>query len=291
MIGEQPTEAWYKQTWVVVVALLLFFPVGLYLMWRFTRWEVWVKAVVSVAVSLLAIIIVAAAAAGGDDDNDKQVSAPDATPSPTVDVEATQTARAAEAAVATATTEAEAIDATATADALAPAATATAEAFSLAATATAEAEQQAAVGLSRDNPVPAGQALTVPDGWEISVVNFIPDATQMVLAENQFNDPPDPGFKYVIVRVRATNVSAGDPADFDASFALRLVGSRSVSYDQFTRSCGVIPDELGLDVPSEAFTGGTVEGNICFHVGADEAEFVMFTEFFLGESTTYFAVQ
>ncbi len=280
MASEQPTQPWYTQTWAAIVALVLFFPVGLFLMWRFTRWEVWVKSVITAAGALLAIIIIVAAAAGGGDDDDGDVVTQEATPSPTVeeviptpepmiDTEATATAEAEESA----------------------AATATAEAASLAATATAQAEQQGSTGESRDNPVSAGQPYILSEGWEMTVVDFIPDATQAVLAENQFNDPPDPGFKYVMVRVRATNISAGDPADFDASFALRLVGSRNISYDQFTRSCGVIPDELGLDAPSEAFTGGTVEGNVCFHVGADETGFVIFTEFFLEEDMAYFSVE
>ena len=149
------------------------------------------------------------------------------------------------------------------------------------------------LGLSREDPVPRGQSLLVPEGWQIAVVNFIPDATQIVLAQNPFNEPPDAGFKYVIVRVRGTNVSAGDPARFDASFALRLVGSRNVVYDTFTRGCGVVPDEIGFDVPSEAFTGGVVEGNQCFQVGADETGLVLFTRFFLSDESDarYFAVE
>jgi len=152
---------------------------------------------------------------------------------------------------------------------------------------------QSGPGLSRDDPVPRGQSLLVPQGWQIEIVNFIPDATQIVLDEDSFNQPPDAGSKYVIVRVRAANVSAGDPAPFDAAFELRLVGSRNVVYDTFTRGCGVIPEEIGFDVPNEVFTGGAVEGNECFQVGADETAFVLFTDFVLSSEgdARYFAVQ
>ena len=169
------------------------------------------------------------------------------------------------------------------------AAVATAEARSAQATATAVAS----IGLTRDNPVPFGQAKVVPEGWEITVVEFTPDATQTVLAKDQFsNTPPDPGFKYVMVRVRATNVSAGDPADFDAINVLRLVGSRAVSYEQGTTGCVVTPDGLGVRVPSEAFSGTTVEGTVCFQVGADESGFVMFTNFRFGQGDrVYFSVE
>jgi hypothetical protein len=139
MTAEQPTQPWYTKTWVVILALWLFFPVGLYLMWRFTRWEVSVKTVVSVVISLLLILVVVSAAIGGDETDDDEVAARDVTPSPTVDVEATETATAVEADVATATAEDEEVAATATAEALAADETATAEAAGLVETATAEA--------------------------------------------------------------------------------------------------------------------------------------------------------
>lgn len=174
MTAEQPTQPWYAKTWVVILALWLFFPVGLYLMWRFTRWEVWVKTVVSVIISLFVILMVVSAAIGGDETDDDEVTARDVTPSPTVDVEATQTASAVEAATATAaaeeegrsataTAEAGPTDATATAEASGIAATATAEALALTATATASAETEAT-----PTPEPVENVLLATDiagGW------------------------------------------------------------------------------------------------------------------------------
>ncbi len=176
MTAEQPNRPWYTNTWVVILALWLFFPVGLYLMWRFTHWEVWVKTVVSVVISLLFILVVVSAAIGGDETDDDEVAARDVTPSPTVDVEATETASAVEAdeatataqgeeVAATATAEARAADAAATAEALAPAETATAEALELAATATAEAEVRP---IATPTPEPQGNvvlATNVAGGW------------------------------------------------------------------------------------------------------------------------------
>ena len=210
---------------------------------------------------------------------------------------------------ATATAEAERLlEATATAEALAeeiaPSLTATAEvreaAEKEAAIATAEAEVVAAtatavasIGLTRDDPLPFGQTKIVPKGWEIIVVDFNPDATQLVLAENPFNDPPAAGFKYVMVRVRGTNISAGEPADFVATLPFRLVGSRSVLYDPFSPSCGVYPENLLIDVPTEVFSGASVEGNVCFQVGADETGLVMSVSFSfdLEEDRTFFALE
>ena len=138
------------------------------------------------------------------------------------------------------------------------------------------------VGLERSNPIQAGQSLIVPEGWEITIVGSTADATQSVLDENQFNDPPDPGMRFTIVRVRMTNVSAPDPERHDAGFALRLVGSENLSYTTFTDSCGVIPDDID-NGPSEVFRNGTVEGNVCYQVGDTETNFTMFTDFFLSD--------
>ena len=84
MSSEQPTQPWYTQTWVVVAALLLFFPLGLFLMWRFQRWEVWIKSVITAGGALLAVIIIVAAAAGGGEDDDGEAVGQEASPSPPV---------------------------------------------------------------------------------------------------------------------------------------------------------------------------------------------------------------
>ncbi len=80
----QTTQPWYTQTWVAVVALVLFFPLGLFLMWRFQRWEVWIKTVVTVVGSLFVIFMIAAAAIGGEDEDGEAVRQ-EASPSPTVE--------------------------------------------------------------------------------------------------------------------------------------------------------------------------------------------------------------
>lgn len=200
------------------------------------------------------------------------------------------------------------LEATATAEALAegitPSLTATAEAREEAARedviATAEARfveatatAVASIGLTRDNPVPLGEAEVLPEGWEITVVDFTPDATEAVLAEDTFNNtPPDSAFKYVMVRVQATNISAGDPARFDSLNVLTLVGSRDVTYEQGGIGCIYTPDGFFTTVSTVAFSGITLEGTVCFQVGEDESDFIMIADFFFGEGTrVFFAVQ
>ena len=138
------------------------------------------------------------------------------------------------------------------------------------------------LGLSRSNPIPSGQAFTVPEGWELTIVDFTPDATQQVLDENQFNDPPGPGKRFSIVRIRTKNISAGNPADHDVGFALRMVGSENVGYSTFEASCGVIPDSFTFK-PDDLFEGGSLEGNICFETANGESDFAIYTNYFLGD--------
>ena len=131
------------------------------------------------------------------------------------------------------------------------------------------------VGLSRDVPVPLGQALLLADGWEVTVLSVTPDATESVLAENRFNEPPGEGQQFFIARMRATY--RGDGSDnFYGSFRSRAVGDGGVSYSTFRNSCGVIPDDLP---DPEVFTGGTIEGNGCWAIDSgDAASLVMFDD-------------
>ncbi len=88
MSSEQPTHPWYRQTWLAVVALVLFFPLGLFLMWRFTRWQTWLKTSITVILSLLTIFSNIGAVAGEEDGSGETVR-PEASPPPTPEAPAT----------------------------------------------------------------------------------------------------------------------------------------------------------------------------------------------------------
>lgn len=120
-------------------------------------------------------------------------------------------------------------------------------------------------------------------------MSVTPNATAAVLAENQFNDPPQPGDQFFIARVSATYTGPGS-SRFDGSFRLRAVGASAVSYSTFNNSCGVIPDKLP---DPEVFTGGTIEGNVCWEIRASDASsMVMFDDPFLGDDSkrVYFSI-
>jgi hypothetical protein len=58
----QPKRPWFKATWFTIILLVLFFPVGLVLMWMFRSWKLWIKASVT---AIFGIAVVASAASGG----------------------------------------------------------------------------------------------------------------------------------------------------------------------------------------------------------------------------------
>ena len=129
---------------------------------------------------------------------------------------------------------------------------------------------------SRENPVPFGTTVEVKgeettDHWEITVLGTTPDATAIVLSKNPYNDPPEEGNQFYIVRVQAKYLGP-DSTEFWGSYRLRALGAGGVVYTTFEHSCGVIPDELP---DPELFAGGTVEGNVCWQISSGDADSLM----------------
>ena len=147
---------------------------------------------------------------------------------------------------------------------------------------------------SRQNPIQFGTEVDVKntddDHWRIAVIDTVPDATQLVLGENPFNDPPEEGFRFYVVTIRAQYLGP-DSTSFDGYYRLRALGVGGVVYTTYENSCGVIPDDL----PSpELFTNGTVEGNVCWEVADDDVDSLqMFLDSGLFSDTprTWFALQ
>jgi hypothetical protein len=141
---------------------------------------------------------------------------------------------------------------------------------------------------TRANPVSRGQNGLASDGWQIAVLDFNPDAWPVVLAENQFNDPPAPGNRMVIVRIAVSNVGADKEPAWISSADFYFVGSHNVLYSTFGEEsrCGVIPDELG----EELFRGGYAEGNVCFQIPVDETNLRLLYEY-AWDDYVFYAVQ
>ncbi|MEZ5219885.1 MAG: hypothetical protein R2743_00185 [Ilumatobacteraceae bacterium] len=96
-------------------------------------------------------------------------------------------------------------------------------------------------------------------GWTLTVVGPAQDITDLVMAENSFNDPPPDGFRMVGVGVSATYSGAGVGSALDMT--TKWVDAGNVQRDNF---CGVIPDEF--DDFADVASGGTLTGTMCFVV-------------------------
>ena len=119
------------------------------------------------------------------------------------------------------------------------------------------------------------------NGVQIEVVSAEEDGWSLVQAYNQFNEPPLPGKRMLLVTVRVSKVEdAGkepvtvDEADF------KVVGERGVVYTTYgdeTRY-SVVPDALGGMVTPEY----SLSGAICVQAPKDEKGFVLIYEPFVG---------
>lgn len=116
---------------------------------------------------------------------------------------------------------------------------------------------------ARRNPIPMGREARVGD-WIVTVVGAELNATKTILDENMFNDPPDSGSQYVMVRVTAT-YAGGESSTFWVDTLCRFVGGRGDAYES---GLAVAPDPI-LD-QGEVFTGGVVSGNLVFKVASNQ---------------------
>lgn len=141
-------------------------------------------------------------------------------------------------------------------------------------TATAAAGGGASTNGTRTNPIPVGKAVSVGD-WTLTVERVQPDGTELVLMENQFNDPPLDGRQFFLIDVSAT-LQGEEASSVIADLSFKAVGQSNVAYSTYDPSCGVVPNELGFD---EVFPGGTLEGTVCFQVEEqDVGSLVMYVE-------------
>lgn len=131
-------------------------------------------------------------------------------------------------------------------------------------------------GTSRSNPATLGTSVQTPNDLEVSIAIVDLDAWPLVQAENQFNEPPLEGSRMVLVTVSVTYSGTGDETVSVSSNEFSLTGSRSVVYRSFDDGvyCGSIPEQLD----GELFSGGTIEGNVCFQYPEDETDLILIVE-------------
>jgi len=81
---------WYKTSLGVLALLILFFPAGLYLMWRYTSWHKYLKIGIT---SIFALFVLAGALGGGNEQSTSIVPTPTTQPSTAKETKPTETPR------------------------------------------------------------------------------------------------------------------------------------------------------------------------------------------------------
>ena len=123
-------------------------------------------------------------------------------------------------------------------------------------------------GSKRSSPIPYGQKFEAGN-FDMQITGVDEDAWPEILAENQFNDPPDTGYRYVMWTINVENKRGSVDDDlYISDYSFNVVGSLGVKYptSDLKSYCGVIPEDLSASL----YLGGTTEGNVCFAVPIDE---------------------
>ena len=125
-------------------------------------------------------------------------------------------------------------------------------------------------GTTRSKAWPYGQRFQAGI-FDMRVTDIDWDAWPEIRAENQFNDPPAEGYRFVMWTMNVHNVrGSNDESELVTDNDFGMVGSRNVQYYPYTEEnrCGVIPDELH----EQLYRGGQTTGNVCLSVPTDETD-------------------
>ena len=122
-------------------------------------------------------------------------------------------------------------------------------------------------GKDRNASAPMTEKI-ITDDWEINIIDVIrgEEAWQMVLEANQFNDPPQDGFEYMVVKVHVHNISTDEnPLSMDGMF-FKSTGSAGALYDS---PILVDPEpQLGASL----YPGGETEGWVILQAKIGETD-------------------
>jgi hypothetical protein len=131
------------------------------------------------------------------------------------------------------------------------------------------------IGLSRSNPYPSSELVSVPN-WDVKVIEMIrgDDAWTAIQAANMFNDPPPNGMEYILVKLNVKCKYSDSETHSISGCDFDVTGDRLIKY-----TCGssliVEPDPI-LD--AELYTDGEAEGWAGYLVGAEEGNLILIVD-------------
>jgi hypothetical protein len=108
---------------------------------------------------------------------------------------------------------------------------------------------------TKEDPLPIGTTLDTGDYWEITVLDVLPNADELIANENKYNTQPDVENQFFMARIKVKNI--GPIAQKFNDYSLNAVGDSS---DVYTHSKSeVIPDPLDMIdlLPGEEQVGNT----------------------------------
>ena len=152
-----------------------------------------------------------------------------------------------------------------------------------------EASPEPSVGLAlgtREEPLPLGKPALVGN-WMLGVNDAVKDATEAVLQENPYAEPPVEGSQYVVVQVLGV-YSGNESSDILSDIGFSYVGAAGNTFDSFR--CG--PAEDSLYDQGEAFPGADVAGVLCFEVPSDQvAGGAVIADAYFGDARAFFGIE
>lgn len=136
------------------------------------------------------------------------------------------------------------------------------------------------LGQTIDTAVPWGQIATMRD-WQMNLSQLIrgPEAWDLLLATNQFNDPPPSGMEYLLVYAQATYIGTDDTGQRLDYGDFALLQADGTPYE---RPYQVIPKP---ELSYVLYPGGSAEGWILLQTAVDHADPLLQFNADYGEAT------
>ncbi len=149
-------------------------------------------------------------------------------------------------------------------------------------------------GLTRNSPTAVGNKITTPDGYSVSVLDFVDGdkAWNIIKGANQYNDFAPTGYKYVLVLVDIKNIASAEEPAYISESDFNLVGSSNKVFNPFDKSA-VLPDEgTYKELSGQIYHGGTIKGVVHFCIPKNETNLVLvWDKSWISEDKRYFKVE
>lgn len=142
---------------------------------------------------------------------------------------------------------------------------------------------------TRAYPYPLGTEIS-SDEWTVTIDAVDLDATEAVLAENQFNDHPEEGNVYILVEVTATYIG-DDPEGSVPWLSVAYVSAGGNTFDALTSGAFAVAPNA-FDGITTLYGGASTSGNKVLQVPAEEVgEGVLAVNVDMFSNTVFVAVQ